>query len=84
MDQKRLNVWLPNITIKDSLVHRINLNTADFKTVVHHPYLDYATTKKIFQHRNKLGKFTGLYQLLQDNIISDSLYQRIEPYFFAR
>lgn len=80
MDSARLQGWLPHLTHKDTLLVQINLNTADFKTVLKHPYIDYETTKKILNHRNKLGRYAALYQLKKDSILSDSLFQKLEPY----
>lgn len=80
MDSIRLHGWLPYLIFKDTLLVQINLNTADFKTVLKHPYIDYETTKKILNHRNKLGRYAALYQLKKDSILSDSLFQKLESY----
>ena len=37
-------------------VRKINVNTATFKDLVHHPYLNYDEVKLIFQSRKKYGK----------------------------
>jgi len=80
IDSIRLNAWLPYLTFKDTLIIPIDINTADFKTVLKHPYIDYETTKKIFNLRNKLGRYAGIYQLKKDSILSDSLFQKLKPY----
>jgi DNA uptake protein ComE-like DNA-binding protein len=80
MDSTRLHQWLPYLLRKDTLITQIDINTADFRTVLKHPYIDYETTKKILNYRNKLGRYAGLYQLKSDSIISDSLFQKLEPY----
>lgn len=80
MDSARLHQWLPYLLRKDTLLTQIDINTADFRTVLKHPYIDYETTKKILNHRNKLGRYAGLYQLKSDSIISDSLFKKLEPY----
>lgn len=80
MDSIRLLGWLPYLSYTDTTLLQINLNTADFKTVLRHPYIDYETTKKILNHRNKLGRYAALYQLKKDSILSDSLFQKLEPY----
>ncbi|MCD6179450.1 MAG: helix-hairpin-helix domain-containing protein [Bacteroidales bacterium] len=80
IDSIRLNTWLPYLTFKDTLIIPIDINTADFKTVLKHPYIDYETTKKIFNLRNKLGRYAGIYQLKKDSILSDSLFQKLKPY----
>lgn len=80
VDSARLQQWIPYLILKDSTIHQMDLNTANFKTVLKHPYIDYEMTKKIFNLRNKLGRFAGMYQLKNDSILSDSLFQKLEPY----
>ncbi|MDA3906177.1 MAG: helix-hairpin-helix domain-containing protein [Bacteroidales bacterium] len=80
MDSSRFFTLLPYLTFKDTILNRIDINTADFKTVLKHPYIDYETTKKILNHRNRLGRYAGLYQLKKDSILSDSLFTKLKPY----
>lgn len=80
MDSLRLKSFLPYLTIKDTILGRIDVNAADFKTLLSHPYVDYETTKKIFNLKRKLGRFAGMYQLRNDSILNDSLFKKLEPY----
>lgn len=59
---------------------KIELNTADFKTILRHPYFDYETTKYIVNKRNKLGKYSALYQLKDDKKLPSSQFEKILPY----
>jgi len=80
MDSTRYLQWIPYLIISDSSRRKIDLNQADFKTILRHPYMDYETTKRIVNYRRKLGRIAGLYQLRKDSILSDSLYHKLEPY----
>lgn len=42
------NLIKPNLTINASLIQKLKVNTVDFKTMVHHPYIKYEGTKCIF------------------------------------
>ncbi len=42
------NAIKANLTVNPSLIQKIKVNTADFKTLVHHPYIKYEGTKCIF------------------------------------
>jgi len=43
-----------NLTVNPALVQKLKVNTVDFKTLVHHPYIKYEGTKCIFAlKRNK-------------------------------
>jgi len=83
MDSSRLNAILPYLIFQDTTIRKIDINTVEFKDLLRHPYFDYETTKSIFQERNKLGKFSGVYQLLKGGILSDSLYTKVYPYLKA-
>jgi DNA uptake protein ComE-like DNA-binding protein len=80
VDNNRLRLWIPYLFIGDSSVQQIALNTADFKTILRHPYTGYETTKKIVNKRTKLGRYAGLYQLTADSLLSDSIFKRLKPY----
>lgn len=59
---------------------RINLNRADFKTIVHHPYISYEQTKAIVNFRQRIGKLRGWEDLIGCGLFSDSDIARISPY----
>lgn len=80
MDSIRMQSFRTYLTINDTLLGKIDVNAVDFKTLLYHPYIDYETAKKIFNFRNKLGRFAGMYQLKNDSILSDSLFKKLEPY----
>lgn len=65
-----------------TLVKRIDLNHATFKALVHHPYLDYETTKKIVNSRRSLDGFNELSELKSAAGITDSLYNKISHYLY--
>lgn len=55
MDEARYNVAEPYINIGAVAVVKIDVNRADFKTLVNHPYLNYNQVKRIFNQREKRG-----------------------------
>lgn len=58
MDSSRYNGILENIRIDTSLIEKIPVNEADFRTMLHHPYLDYETVKMIVNYREHVGPIT--------------------------
>ncbi len=80
MDSKRLHSIRPYLKLEDSLLKPINLNTVDFKRLVHHPYVDYQTAKRIFQLRNKLGRFASLIELRKDSVLSKTQFKKLQMY----
>ena len=72
MDEARYNVAAPYIKIGDADVARIDVNRADFKTLVNHPYLNYNQVKRIFNQREKRGMIKDWNQL-------KALLEEVEP-----
>ena len=63
MDEARFATIQPYIKIGESETHKIDVNRADFKTLVHHPYLSYEQVKRIFNQREKRGMIKNWEQL---------------------
>lgn len=80
MDSAKLLKMLPQLYLDTIVIDKINLNTATFKEILRHPYIDYETTKYIVNKRNKLGKYAAIYQLKDSAQMPDELYHKILPY----
>jgi len=72
------------LTLDTSLIHKIDLNRAQFKTILHHPYIDYKTTKYLINKRNTLHGFSSLDQLKALHIFPDSIFDKIRHYLYIR
>lgn len=62
-------------------VRKINVNRADFKTLVRHPYLDYEQVKVIVTHIRKFGPLSGWDDLRLYKEFSEDDFRRLAPYF---
>jgi len=69
-----------NIEIDTKNLVKININFANEKELASHPYLDYKTADKITEYRNKNGAYKSLKTLIDKNIISKDIYDKILPY----
>ena len=63
MDDARFATIQPYIIIGEAEIREIDINRADFKTLVHHPYLSYEQVKRIFNYREKRGMIKNWAQL---------------------
>ncbi len=63
MDEERFNTIEPYIVIGETEPRKIDVNRADFKTLVNHPYLSYEQVKRIFNQREKRGMIKNWAQL---------------------
>lgn len=69
---------------KESKIRKINVNKADFKELVRHPYLSYEQVKVIFSYRNKYGELKGWQDLELDEHFPAKIVLKLEPYFSFR
>ncbi len=63
MDEARFAAIQPFINLGEAEIHKIDVNRADFKTLVRHPYLSYEQVKRIFNQREKRGMIKNWAQL---------------------
>ena len=63
MDEVRYAAIEPYINLGAVEVRKVDVNRADFKTLVHHPYLSYEQVKRIFNQREKRGMIKNWEQL---------------------
>ncbi len=72
------------ISIDTSKIIKTDLNTATFKQLLHHPYIDYETTKKLVNARRKARDFSSFRQVKNMTGLSDSLLNKIRHYLYLR
>jgi DNA uptake protein ComE-like DNA-binding protein len=75
--QQWQNVWL---RADSSLVTHLAVNSADFKTLLRHPYLDYAQVKAIFSVRQNRGRISSWSDITATGIFSAEDVARLHPY----
>lgn len=63
MDDVRFAAIQPYINLGAVEIRKVDVNRADFKTLVHHPYLNYEQVKRIFNQREKRGMIKNWEQL---------------------
>ena len=63
LDSTRFTAMRPYLLIGDTETRRIDVNRADFKTLVGHPYLSYEQVKRIFRQRETRGMIKNWAQL---------------------
>lgn len=59
---------------------RVLINRATFKTLIHHPYLNYEQTKTIVNYRNKYGAIRSFQELSLDTNFTERDFRRLQPY----
>ncbi len=66
-----------------SLLRCIQLNKADYKTMLSHPYLEKAEVEAILSYREMVDKIVSADELLKQKVLGRERYQQIKPYLCA-
>lgn len=69
------------IVLDTSLVRRMNIDSASFRELLRHPYLDLDEVKALVDYRDFKKDITSLRELRENNILEDSTIWRVGPYF---
>ena len=69
------------VFIDTAAVNRLDLNSATFRELLRHPYLEYEDVKALVNYRDFAGAIQSFQELLDNYILPDSLMNRVEPYF---
>lgn len=80
MDSARYNDIAPHLTVGDTLVQKLDLNSATIEQLKRHPYLDYYQAKAIVQLRDKAGNYRSIEELQKIPIIDNETFEKIAPY----
>lgn len=81
MDTARFNPIAAQISVDTLLLVRININTADAKRLMKHPYLEKNQAVAIVNYRTQHGPFRHVSDLKAIHIIKQEDMQRLMPYF---
>ena len=79
-DQARLTGMTPYIIIGEGDIQKLKINSATFKELLAHPYLNYEQVKVLVNYRDKVGPFKNLSGLGQLEHFSPKDVERLAPY----
>lgn len=80
IDTLMLEAIIPLLFVDVSAIRRMNLNTASFKELLRHPYLEYDDVKRIVNYRDKHHPIDSLNALFSVEELPPELVRRILPY----
>lgn len=70
----------PYLTMSNSSVKKININTSSIDEMKIHPYIRYYLANAIFQYRQQHGAFNSVEQVKKILIVTDDIYLKVFPY----
>lgn len=80
MDSSHFLPILAYIQVDTTIRVRINVNSADFKELLKHPYIDYNLAKAIVNYREQHGKYKRLEDLKKIQILNEQVYFKLSAY----
>lgn len=80
MDSAKVEKVSPYLIINDAEIRKININKADVKELLKHPYIDYYIAKSIDVHRQEFGRFNRIEELKEATLMYDELFNKLKPY----
>lgn len=79
--RERMDEWCSDwLTADPTLVRRLDVNTAPFRTLLRHPYLDYPQVQQIVRYRDRHRRLPGLEALRQLDAFTEADIARLAPY----
>jgi competence protein ComEA len=71
------------LTVDNTLITKININTADYKTFVTHPYFTKETANAILKYRKQHGDFQDVKHIRRIISIKEETGEKILPYLMV-
>ncbi len=83
IDSAKFDAISPQLTINESTVKRINLNSATYEELNMHPYISAKQANAIIQYRRKHGNFKDVSELKSIYAIDEKSFNRMKEYLVA-
>ncbi len=69
-----------HLAVDRDSIKKIDINFASGKELVRHPYLKWDDVNSIFEHKSEVGFIKTIDQLLENEVLNDTIYNKISPY----
>jgi len=79
-DSNRMKIVHNYVVVDPTQVRKLDLNQSSFKELLRHPYISYEITKEIVNYRLERGGFSSLDELVDHELITESLFIKLKPY----
>mgnify|MGYP000633913132 CR=1 FL=1 len=69
-----------NFVVENPEFRKININTATFKTLIRHPYINKELTIEILNLRDDIGGFLKIEDLISYNVLTEKEFEKLKYY----
>lgn len=80
MDSARYASIAESLLVDTTYRVRIDINTADFKTLLRHPYLNKNQVNAIVNYRKQHGAFSSVPEMKKIHLIDEETFLKVKPY----
>ncbi len=80
MEEERFESIKKYITIKDTIIRKININEAEFSDMLRHPYFDKNLVNNLIQMREQHGRFKSVDDVKRSHLVDEETFDLIAPY----
>jgi competence protein ComEA len=80
LDKEKYDLLSDNVFVDDLKLKKININTADLKTLQQHPYVKYNLANLIVNYRDQHGYYKSVEDIKKLNLMNDEIYNKLVPY----
>lgn len=80
MDEEKLAVIQPSVTVNLRAVRKININSATAEELKAHPYIGYSVANSIVKVREQYGPYQSIDGLKKSVLVTDELLSSLRPY----
>ncbi len=80
IDDALLTQVKPFLHLNEMEIRKLNLNTAEFETLIQHAYINDNLAKAIIEYRQTTGKFYSLSEIMKVKGMYPSLFEKLKPY----
>jgi competence protein ComEA len=80
MKEETFDLIGDHLLIDTSVLRRMDLNSATFRHLLKHPYLEYEDVKVLLNYRDVVGYISSSDEIREHGLLADSIFERIAPY----
>jgi DNA uptake protein ComE-like DNA-binding protein len=80
MPMETLDLVRNRVHIDTSVIRKIRLDSATFKELLRHPYLEYEEVKALVEYRDFAGRISSAEELEENLVLADSILERVGHY----
>ena len=80
LPEETVGLLQEKVFIDTAAVRQLDLQTATFRQLLRHPYLGYEQVRTIVRYRDLMGGIESIKELVDNELVSDSLWVKIAPY----